>query len=178
MLIRIVTAIVVTLCLAGSGTAAPPNHNGWTRITITPRCRQMLAPPPFANLDGTTEKQPRYPKYLWWNPATAKSMAYKDSRTFISFYVESDGRHVAAIGPDGKLLWVRNPFEDQNLCPYRNARPVISELATTEISSGMADVMQSRGMNPSHKFLEIKFDSSQFGVLDETTGDFFFAGQN
>jgi hypothetical protein len=105
-------------------------------------------------------------------------MAYKDSRTFISFYVESDGRHMAAMDPDGNLLWVRNPFEDANLCPYRNARPIISSLATIEISSGMADILQSRGMKPSHKFLEIKFDSSQFGVLDETTGDFFFSGQN
>jgi hypothetical protein len=105
-------------------------------------------------------------------------MAYKDSRTFISFYVESDGRHLAAIDSDGNLLWVRNPFEDQNLCPYRTARPVIRSLATTDIRPGMADVMLSRGMNPSHQFLEIKFDSSQFGVLDETTGDFFFAGQN
>ncbi len=178
MLIRIIAAILVTLGLAESGTAAPPNHNGWTRITITPRCRQILAPPPFVNLDGTTEKQPRYPKYLWWNPATAKPMAYKDSRTFISFYVESDGRHVAAMDPDGKLLWVRNPFEDQNLCPYRNARPVIRVLATTEISSEMAGVIQSRGMNPRHTFLEIKFDSSQFGVIDESTGNFLFEGQN
>jgi hypothetical protein len=105
-------------------------------------------------------------------------MAYKDSRTFISFYVESDGRHMAAMDADGNLLWVRKPFEDEKLCPYRNARPVISSLATTEISSDMADVMRSRGMKPSHKFLEIKFDSSQFGVLDETTGDFLFAGQN
>jgi hypothetical protein len=178
MLIRVVAAILATLCLAQSGPAAPPSHNGWTRITITPRCRQILAPPPFVNLDGATEKQPRYPKYLWWNPATAKPIAYKDSRTSISFYVESDGRHVAAMDPDGKLLWVRNPFEDQNLCPYRNARPVISSLATTEISSDLADAIQARGMNPRHAFLEIKFDSSQFGVLDESTGDFLFAGQN
>lgn len=178
MLTRIVAATLAILCSAELGAAAPPNHNGWTRITITARCRQILAPPPFVNEAGTKEKQPLFPKYEWWNPATAKPMAYKDSRTFISFYVESDGRHMAAMDPDGNLLWVRNPFEDQNLCPYRNARPVISSLATTEISSGMADVMQSRGMNPSHKFLEIKFDSSQFGVLDETTGDFLFAGQN
>jgi hypothetical protein len=101
----------------------------------------MLAPPPFLNPDRTTEKEEPYPKYLWWNPARAKPIAYKDSRTVISFYVESDGRHVAAIDPDGNLLWVRNPFEDQKLCPYRNARPVISSLATTEISSEMADVM-------------------------------------
>ena len=178
MHIRIVAAILVALCLAELGSAALPNHNGWTRITITPRCRQMLAPPPFLNPDGTTEKEQRYPKYLWWNSARAKPIAYKDSRTMISFYVESDGRHVGAIDADGNLLWVRNPFEDQNLCPYRNARPVISSLATTEISSEVADVMEAHGINPRHTFLEIRFDSSQFGVLDESNGNFVFAGQN
>jgi len=138
----------------------------------------MLTPPPFVNEDGTTEKQSPFPKYEWWNPAAARPWAYKDSRTSISFYVESDGRHVAALNPDGNLLWVRNPFEDQNLCPYRNARPVISSLAMTEMSSGITDARQQRGVNPRHKFLEVKFDSSQFGVLDESTGDFFFGGQN
>lgn len=46
------------------------------------------------------------------------------------------------------------------------------------MSPKMADLMKSWGGWPDHMFLEIKFDSSQFGVLDETTGDFFPAGQN
>ena len=29
----------------------------------------------------------------------------QDSRTKISYYLESDRRHIAAISPDGKLLW-------------------------------------------------------------------------
>src|SRR5271170_836020 len=51
---------------------------------------------------------------------------YRDPDSGIAFYVESDGRHLAAIDANGKLLWVRNPFLDRNLCPYRSAHPYIS----------------------------------------------------
>src|SRR5215469_11722295 len=44
---------------------------------------------------------------------------YRDVHTGTAFYVESDGRHVAAISRDGKLLWVRDPFKDAHLEPYR-----------------------------------------------------------
>jgi hypothetical protein len=38
-----------------------------------------------------------------WDPSLAKPFTYKDSRTSITLYVESDGRHVAAIDAEGKL---------------------------------------------------------------------------
>ena len=38
--------------------------------------------------------------------------------------------------------------------------------------------LKSIGGNPKHRFIAIEFDSSQFGVLDESTGDFFAEGQN
>jgi hypothetical protein len=171
-------AILATICFAKLGAAAPPEQNGLIRIPVTPRCKGMFAPPPFANEDGTEEKQPPLPDYEWWDPARAKPMAYKDPRSAVSFYVESDGRHIAAIDPDGKLLWVRNPFEEAGLCPYRNARPSISSIAAIVTTSAMASWIRLRGANPSHDFLEIKFDSSQFGVIDETTGDFLPSGQN
>src|SRR6185437_8879935 len=54
-----------------------------------------------------------------------KPLAYRDKQTGVLLYVESDGRHLAAISPQGELLWVRDPFVDKNLCPYRTARPTI-----------------------------------------------------
>ena len=51
--------------------------------------------------------------------------AYRDPESGTVFYVESDGRHVAAIDRNGKLLWVRNPFVEGGLCPYRSAHPYI-----------------------------------------------------
>jgi hypothetical protein len=38
--------------------------------------------------------------------------------------------------------------------------------------------LKSIGGNPEHRFIAINFDSSQFGVLDESTGDFFPGGQD
>lgn len=111
-----------------------------------------------------------------------KAIAYRDSKTGIFFYVESDGRHLAAINPGGKLLWVRDPFEDGGLCPYRNARPVIRSVRPYDVpaafANNIAEVMRRRGANPSHPFIWIEFDSTQFGEVDQTTGDFLYEGQN
>jgi hypothetical protein len=43
----------------------------------------------------------------------------KDPTSGTLLYVESDGRHVAAISRDGKLLWNRDPFKDAHLPFYR-----------------------------------------------------------
>lgn len=120
---------------------------------------------------------------LHWPPGNpGKPITYRDPETSVLFYVESDGRHLAAINPDGKLLWVRSPFEDKGLCPYRTARPVIRSIGPYNIPAGyaenIAEDMKRRGANPSHRFIWIEFDSTQFGEVDQTTGDFLYEGQN
>ena len=126
----------------------------------------MFYGPDFVDRDATgkiikAEKKAR-PDYMEWDPARAKAMAFKDPSTLISLYVESDGRHIAAIAPDGELLWVRNPFEDRHMCPYRSPRPVISRLEAAK----------------SERHVIVAFDSSQFGEIDEISGDFVLEGQN
>jgi hypothetical protein len=151
-------------------------------ILIKPECKDMFYGPDFVDIDpnGKVKKEVREkPDYVPWDPRRAKPKAYKDPRSSISFYVESDGRHLAAIDSEGRLLWVRNPYEDKPaFCQYRTPRPVIDYVAATEISPQLAAALKSWGATLSHTFLEIRFDSSQFGVLDETTGDFFPEGQN
>jgi hypothetical protein len=156
--------------------AATPNETHRIRIAIPAECMSWYYGPQFA-ADGTITKS-KGPKYVLWNPDSAKPFTFKDPRTSISFYVESDGRHLAAIDSVGKLLWVRNPFEDSHLCPYRNPRPSISSISTIEISPHMAEKMRAGGIDPNHNFVEIKFDSSLFGVVDEANGDFQMWGQN
>src|SRR5689334_19888463 len=51
--------------------------------------------------------------------------AYRDPSVPVVYYVESDGRHVSAIGLDGKVLWNRDPFEDAGVKPYRVPKPLI-----------------------------------------------------
>ena len=94
---------------------------------------------------------------------------YKDADSGIIFYVESDGRHVTAISPDGKILWHRDPFVDAKLEPYRTPHPMIIHIGkpVSWMTSGRTN-----------SCVLINFDSSQAGTLDFKTGDFTFMGQN
>jgi hypothetical protein len=172
-----VAMVMGAACLMKLAVAAAPNQEHWIRIRIPPACMDWYYGPDFVEADGAIAKSNR-PKYVLWNPDSAKPLAFKDPRTSISFYVESDGRHLAAIDAVGKLLWVRNPFEDTHLCPRGNPRPSITSISSVEIPLLKAEKMRAVGKDPSHEFLEIKFDSSLFGVVDETNGDFQMWGQN
>ncbi len=152
------------------------------QVLISPECKEMFFGPDFIDEDENgkliTEKRPK-PDYVPWNPASAVPMAWKDPRTSITIYVETDGRHLAATDAQGHLLWVRNPWQEaQAFCPYRTARPVVAGLRIKESTQIDGPVLRSRRGNPKHPFLEVTFDSSQYGLLDESTGDFFAGGQN
>jgi hypothetical protein len=147
---------------------------GTTQILITPECKvEFYGPPDF--------ERPR-PDYVAWDPAHARSLSFKDPRTQVTLYVESDGRHLAAIASSGTLLWVRNPFEDAGACPYRSPHPVIYSIAVVdhfpEYNTRAAAYVKKLGMLPTHSFVRISFDSSQFGIVDEESGNFFMEGQN
>jgi hypothetical protein len=120
-------------------------------------------------------------------------ITYRDAQSGVIFYVESDGRHVAALDQRGKLLWVRNPFVDSNMCPYRSAHPFIISLEdarggwqTPDYNASIRDMIidaikRGTKATPPEKaarFVFLRFNSSQMGYLNIGTGDFFFAGQN
>ena len=153
------------------------------QVFISPECKWMFYGLDFIELDSKgkaikTKKRSK-PDYVPWDPASAIPMVYKDPRTSIALYVESDGRHIAATDEQGKLLWVRNPWEEaHSFCPYRTPRPVVASLKIMELSASGRSYLKSRGANLEHTFISLSFDSSQFGELDETTGDFFPEGQN
>ena len=67
-------------------------------------------------------KKPK-PDYAPWDPARANPLSYEDPGTSITFYVESDGRHLAAMDSQGNLLWVRNPWEDAHAFCCSSAAP-------------------------------------------------------
>ncbi|SPE60187.1 exported hypothetical protein [Verrucomicrobia bacterium] len=94
------------------------------------------------------------------NDPTVAPLTLFDTNSRTLFYLESDGRHVSAIGADGKLEWCRDPFVDAQLQPYRFKKPLIH---TFIFHQGM---------------IGIAFDSTQFGDLDPKTGDFTFHGQD
>ena len=96
---------------------------------------------------------------------------YKDPNSGTLFYVETDGRHVAAISDKGKLLWSKDPFKDAHLPFYRTEKPQIVYIGPT-----------LKGIHPpgeeSNKFVSIAFNSSQSGLLRMSNGDFEFLGQD
>lgn len=137
-------------------------------------------------------------------PPPSPPSTYRDPESGIIFYFESDGRHLAAIDRTGKLLWVRNPFVDSDLCPYRSAHPYISWIGSPGGSFGrhylgpfkstpdakanaqvfkILDEKIARGIKVNRpkdgaRFIGISFNSSQFGDVNIANGDFYFMGQN
>jgi hypothetical protein len=97
--------------------------------------------------------------------------SYRDPATGTTFYVESDGLHVAAISKKGKILWVRDPFHDAKLSDYRTHNPRI-------VSVGKA-IWQVNGVRRKDvPAIMIRFNSSQFGAMRMSNGEFQFRGQD
>jgi|SRR5215467_2237159 len=96
---------------------------------------------------------------------------YKDPASGTLLYVETDGRHVAAISSNGKLLWNRDPFKEAHLPSYRTEKPQIVYIGPVSKSD------RSAGGEPD-KFVAIAFNNSQFGVMRISNGEFQFRGQD
>ena len=178
MLSKLGLTILGNLGLLATAAGATPSYEGWVSVPIPLECKAFYWGDwfLFPGEKPTAEK----PDFDLWNPARAKSMAYRDSRTSVTLYVESNGRHLGAIDEAGNLLWVRNVFEDVGLCPYRTPHPIIRSIAIVEIGQDLIDWYSQAGvtLNSGHKFLNVKFDSSQELIVDESSGYAVFAGQN
>ena len=138
-------------------------------------------------------------------PPPQPPFAYRDAKNGITFYVESDGRHLAAIDASGKVLWVRNPFVDDDMCPYRSPHPYIAwigppggypEYTVTgpykpiPDAQANAKIVKALGGLPSRaprhlnrpksgtRFIGLWFNSSEQGYVNIANGDFYFMGQN
>ena len=97
--------------------------------------------------------------------------SYRDSATGITFYVESDGLHIAAISKEGKILWVRDPFHDAKLSDYRTHNPQI-------VSIGKGSWMVIGVRRRDVPAILIGFNSSQFGAMKMSDGEFQWEGQD
>ena len=103
--------------------------------------------------------------------ASPGAQVYKDPKSGTLLYVESDGRHLAAISPDGKLLWSRDPFSDAHVPFYRFKDPKVVTIkalpSTVDPQEGALD-----------EFVSIFLANSQFGRLRISDGEFRFRGQD
>ena len=97
-----------------------------------------------------------------------------DLQTRIIYYLESDGRHISAISPNGKLLWHVDPFVDAKLEPYRFSQPIILYFEFVDPTWWKIHAY----LGPADDFIGINFNSSQFGALNKNTGKFTCFGQD
>ena len=95
---------------------------------------------------------------------------YKDPASGTLLYLETDGRHVAAISVDGKLLWLKDPFKDAHMPFYRTKTPQIVYIGSIPKEDTVSV--------PHDRFVSIRFNSSQFGYLSISSGEFRFEGQD
>jgi hypothetical protein len=100
---------------------------------------------------------------------------YRDPHSSTTLYVESDGRHVAAISEEGKLLWNKDPYTDAHVPFYRTKTPQIIFIGP--ISKSRPPAGPWAGKDPD-KFVAITFTNSQFGLLRISNGEFKFLGQD
>src|ERR1700712_2498068 len=79
-----------------------------------------------------------------------KPQVYKSVATGNIFYVESDGQHLVAISPDGKILWRNTPHD--GLDNYHFA-PCIHYVGETDMGRGRPG-----------RYIGLQFSNSQAGI--------------
>jgi hypothetical protein len=117
---------------------------------------------------GAADQKPYVAGYLTDFPGP---QVYKDAISGTLVYIESDGRHVAAISQDGKLLWNKDPFKDAHLEFYRTEKPQIVYIGPARKSDLPPGEKRER-------LVGIVFNNSQSGVMKISNGEFYFLGQD
>jgi hypothetical protein len=100
---------------------------------------------------------------------SSAASVYKDPTSGVVLYIETDGRHVAAISSEGKLLWTRAPFE--GLPYYRVKDPQVSGI-------GPLSKWDTSHGSKAGEFVAVFLANSQFGLLRLSDGEFKFQGQD
>ncbi len=97
-----------------------------------------------------------------------------DRDTGVSYFLDSDGRHVSAVSPAGKLLWRVDPLDEAHCSAYRYDRPVILYFAVPEQKWWQRKTQYGKR----NEFIAIGYNSTQFGLLRKSSGQFIFEGQD
>jgi hypothetical protein len=90
-------------------------------------------------------------------------LAYFNTNKDIFIYVESDGQHITAFEPSGKILWCRTP---------------LTELKIKRRWFTKMGIIQILGIHDPHFDILLRTNSSQNICLDSETGDSRDCGQD
>ena len=98
-------------------------------------------------------------------PRNESPLTYRDEKTGIIFYVESDRRHVAAIDKDGKLLWAKIP--EEMVTEVLADRPLrITYIG--KLNDWMLQATKDQGRKSN--YVAISLSNKEFGTVDQTNG--------
>lgn len=100
-----------------------------------------------------------------------------DNKAGITYYLESDKRHITAVDSKGSQIWRTDPFIDAKLELYRVEKPIIQifDFPSDSWWNGFNGIKQ---FGKSSDFISIGYNSSQFGLLSKKEGKFIFLGQD
>lgn len=104
-----------------------------------------------------------------------KVVTYKDPATGILLYVENDGRHVAAIDPEGKILWHRDVTADVDKARARGGPVAVHALGAP--GENTLKVMKESGKKGDYAAV-LFLNAKDGGVLDLRTGAYTFIGKD
>lgn len=105
------------------------------------------------------------------NQPTEGKLIFKDSLIEYSletkYFLDTSMIHIYAYDIHNKLLWKTDPWKDNNLMVYRNARPKVIYF----------QFLKDERTN-NNEVIGVGYNNSQFGYLDKLTGKFTFLGQD
>lgn len=99
---------------------------------------------------------------------TDRPVIYRDASTGITLTVESDGRHIVATNGHNETMWRADPFSDTKLKLYRTVSPRIIHIGSYDGAYGLSKESSA----------SIVINSTQFGRIILSTGEFIFLGQD
>jgi hypothetical protein len=132
----------------------------------------LLGWPAILSASTNTQSQYSYVPVLNQDFVTPRILV--DHETGISYFLDSDGRHVSAVSPAGKLIWRVDPFEEVRLEPYRVAHPVLLYFDFPDAKWWEHKTQYGKRT----EFICVGYNSSQFGILRKSSGQFIFEGQD
>ena len=139
------------------------------------------AEPPVAAATGQSAQSRREPPALMEPgspPPKVKPMTVKDPATGLTFYFEKDGQTIAAIKPDGSILWHRNPIAERGVKGWtKDGRVLWPTIYFAAVASERSKKKMTDRSKPGD-YLDIGFTTKEFGVLNEKTGEFTSFGSD
>ncbi|OYU96550.1 MAG: hypothetical protein CFE21_09200 [Bacteroidetes bacterium B1(2017)] len=96
-----------------------------------------------------------------------KNRTLIDSLTGTKFVLDTAQIYVTAFHKSGKQLWQTDPWKDNKLMEYRVKRPII-------VRFDFANNKWTDNKN----VIWIVYNNTQFGIIDKSTGEFKWFGQD